>query len=174
VIEKKDNDTVDKTKSRYRNVLRKWDKTTSAYIETDVGADASKVDEGEIAFIFKRRTLEDIHGRAYEEKSEVDIVARGLQDLLKDFIGSDYPGQNLDGKGNPVNIVGPYAPLVSDGSSNFILDPFLEFCSPQLVDSGLTWSISRFTTGTSSSTRPLRNQMRAMPTPKISRISINS
>lgn len=42
--------------------------------------------------------------------SEVDIEADGLRELLKEMIGSDYPGQNFDGE--TVNICAPFAPLV--------------------------------------------------------------
>ena len=49
-------------------------------------------------------------GDTRDAYSEVDIEAEGLRNLVKEVIGTDYPGQNLEGE--KVNITAPYAPLV--------------------------------------------------------------
>jgi hypothetical protein len=49
-------------------------------------------------------------GDTRDAYSEVDLEAEGLRNLVKEVIGTEYPGQNLEGE--TVNIIAPYAPLV--------------------------------------------------------------
>ena len=101
-------------KERYRNVVRKWDKDTGTYEDVDLGdAGSAKVDDGEIAFTFRRVLNQDPASK--DGYSEIDIEAQGLRELLKESIGGDYPGQNFDG--DTVNMGTPFPPLVSRISS---------------------------------------------------------
>lgn len=73
--------------------------------------DGKKADDGEIAFTFRKKIVSFDQGDIRDANSEVDLEAEGLRNLVKEIIGTDYPGQNLDGE--TVNIIAPYAPLVS-------------------------------------------------------------
>ena len=96
-------------KERYRNVVRKWKKDTGTYEDVDLGeAGATKADGGKIAFTFRRVLNQETGSK--DGYSEIDIEAEGLRDLLKESIGSDYPGQNFDGE--TVNMVTPFPPVV--------------------------------------------------------------
>lgn len=106
--DKKDDDT--KTKGRYRSVVRKWNKKQESYEDVDVDLDGKKVEDGEIAFTFRKKILSTEPGDPRDTTSEVDIEAAGLRSLVRDIVGTDYPGQNMDG--DTVNITAPYAPLV--------------------------------------------------------------
>jgi hypothetical protein len=89
--------------------VRKFNKRRGIHQDVDVGGlELQKDDKGEVAFTF-RTTLSDILGND-DTYSEIDVEAQGLRNLLKSCIGSDYPGQNLDG--DTVNLVTPFAPLV--------------------------------------------------------------
>ena len=75
----------------------------------DLGeAGAAKVDGGNIAFTFRRVLNQETGSK--DGYSEIDIEAEGLRDLLKESIGSNYPGQNFDGE--TVNMVTPFQPVV--------------------------------------------------------------
>jgi hypothetical protein len=98
-------------------VVRKWNEKDGVYVDVDVGIDGKKAENGEIAFTFKRIRNFDQGDRGKEE-SEIDLEAEGLRNLVKEIIGKDYPGQNLEGE--TVNIIAPYAPLVSCSKTHFI------------------------------------------------------
>jgi hypothetical protein len=90
-------------------VVRKFNKRRGVHQDIDVGGlELQKDDKTEVAFTF-RTTLSDILGNDVTY-SEIDVEAQGLRTLLKACIGSDYPGQNVDG--DTVNLVTPFAPLV--------------------------------------------------------------
>jgi hypothetical protein len=105
---KKDEDKV--PKARYRSVVRKWNKKDGAYVDIDVSLDGKKEDDGEIAFTFRKKIVNFDQGDIRDANSEVDLEAEGLRNLVKEVVGTDYPGQNLEGE--TVNILAPYAPLV--------------------------------------------------------------
>jgi ribosomal protein S3AE len=97
-------------KSRYRTVVRKWNDEDGVYVDVDVAIDGKKAENGEIAFTFRKiRNSSDADSR--KEESEIDLEAERLRNLVKETIGKDYPGQNLEGE--TVNIIAPYAPLAS-------------------------------------------------------------
>jgi hypothetical protein len=91
-------------------VVRKWNKKDGAYIDIDIELDRKKTEEGEIAFTYRTKIVSAEQGDVRDTNSEVDIEAEGLRNLIKESIGADYPGQNLDG--DTVNMAAPYAPLV--------------------------------------------------------------
>ena len=95
------------SKSRYRNIVRQWDKKTGAQEDIVLGENKRKDADGEIAYTF-RRVLDPETG-VKDAYSEIDIESRGLRELLKETIG-DYPGQNFDGE--TVEITRPFEPLV--------------------------------------------------------------
>jgi hypothetical protein len=97
-------------KSRYRSVVRKWNKTDGAYVDVDVSLDGKKAEDGEIAFTFRKKIVNFDQGDIRDANSEVDLEAEGLRNLVKEVVGTEYPGQNLEGE--TVNILAPYAPLV--------------------------------------------------------------
>jgi hypothetical protein len=89
--------------------VRQYNKTTGVHEDIDVGGlDLKRVEDEEVAFIFRKTLSNDI--RKNDTYSEIDVEAPGLRALLRDCVGSDYPGQNLDG--DTVNLVTPFAPLV--------------------------------------------------------------
>ncbi|KAL9118250.1 MAG: hypothetical protein Q9187_005206 [Circinaria calcarea] len=98
----------EKAKSRYRNIVRQWNKTTGAQEDVDLGEFKKRNNDGGIAFTF-RRTMDPETG-IKDAISEIDIEAEGLRDLLREQIGTDYPGQNLDG--DTVEMGAPFASLV--------------------------------------------------------------
>ncbi|MCJ1417781.1 hypothetical protein MMC32_004126 [Xylographa parallela] len=105
----KSDDKEKEKKERYRNVVRKWKKDTGTYEDVDLGeAGAAKVDGGNIAFTFRRVLNQETGSK--DGYSEIDIEAEGLRDLLKESIGSNYPGQNFDGE--TVNMVTPFQPVI--------------------------------------------------------------
>ncbi|PMD53937.1 P-loop containing nucleoside triphosphate hydrolase protein [Hyaloscypha bicolor E] len=106
--QKKDEDKG--PKSRYRSVVRKWNKEDGAYVDVDVSLDGKKAEDGEIAFTFRKKVVNFDQGDIRDANSEVDLEAEGLRNLVKEVIGTEYPGQNLEGE--TVNILAPYAPLV--------------------------------------------------------------
>jgi len=91
-------------------VVRKWDKTDGAYVDVDVSLDGKKAEDGEIAFTFRKKIVNFDQGDIRDANSEVDLEAEGLRNLVKEVVGTEYPGQNLEGE--TVNILAPYAPLV--------------------------------------------------------------
>ena len=97
-------------------MVRKWNEKDGVYVDVDVGIDGKKAENGEIAFTFKRIRNFDQGDRGKEE-SEIDLEAEGLRNLVKEIIGKDYPGQNLEGE--TVNIIAPYAPLASCSKISF-------------------------------------------------------
>ncbi|EED20799.1 26S protease regulatory subunit, putative [Talaromyces stipitatus ATCC 10500] len=104
-----DGDAAKASKSRYRNVVRQFNKDTGVHEDIDVGGlDPKRDDDGEVAFVFRKTLPNDF--RKNETYSEIDVEAPGLRALLRDCVGADYPGQNLDG--DTVNLVTPFAPLI--------------------------------------------------------------
>lgn len=80
--------------SRYRNILRRWDKTTGDYKEEVV--EASRFDKPprkEFAYSF-RRTYDPETGEK-DAYSDIEIMDDKLIELLKEVIGK-YPGMNYD------------------------------------------------------------------------------
>jgi len=73
-----------------------------------------KSEKGDVAFTFRRVLDPDDPDNTY---SEVDIKDDGLRELLKEIIGTDYPGQNFDG--DTVNITAPFPSLVSPDSISY-------------------------------------------------------
>jgi hypothetical protein len=98
-------------------VVRKWNKKDGAYVDVDVELDGKKTEEGEIAFTYRTKIVSAEQGDVRDTNSEVDIEAEGLRNLIKESIGADYPGQNLDG--DTVNMAAPYAPLVRITAKSF-------------------------------------------------------
>ena len=91
-------------------MVRKWNKKDGAYVDIDVSLDGKKEEDGEIAFTFRKKIANFEQNDIHDQNSEVDLEAEGLRNLVKEVIGTDYPGQNLEGE--TVNIIAPYAPLV--------------------------------------------------------------
>lgn len=79
-------------------------------MDIDVSLDGKKEEDGEIAFTFRKKIVGFEQGDVRDANSEVDLEAEGLRNLVKEIVGTDYPGQNLEGE--TVNIIAPYAPLV--------------------------------------------------------------
>ena len=121
-------------KSRYLNVIRKWNELVGLYVDVDVDIDGKKAEDklyddvdggiegrkaenGEIAFTF-RKIRNYGQGGGPKEESEIDFEAEGLRNLVKKINGKDYPGQNLEGE--TVNIIAPYAALASCVKIHFI------------------------------------------------------
>jgi hypothetical protein len=102
--------------------VRKWNKKEGAYADIDVSLDGKKEEDGEIAFTFRKKIVNYEQGDIRDASSEVDLEAEGLRNLVKEIVGTDYPGQNLEGE--TVNITAPYAPLVRTG---FLVQNMLKF-----------------------------------------------
>ena len=100
-----------KTKLRYRNIVRQYNRKTGAQEDIDLGEIKKAEDNGDIAFTFRRITGADTGTK--DGTSEIDIEADGLRELLKEQIGADYPGQNFDG--DTVEMSAPFTALVSAG-----------------------------------------------------------
>jgi len=95
--------------SRYRNILRKWDKTTGAHKDTVVGASwFDKPKAKEFAYTFRRVYNPDTGEQ--DAYSEIEIEDELLIQLLKTEIGK-YPGVNFDGE--LVYMRSPFPALVS-------------------------------------------------------------
>ena len=92
-----------------RSVVRSWDKKTGIQKDTELDEVPKATYDAEIAFTFRR--VMDPDTGIKDAYSEVDIEAKGLRDLLKEEIGDDYPGQNLDG--DIVEMRSPFPALVS-------------------------------------------------------------
>lgn len=108
-------------KSRYRNIVRTFDQKTGVRndLETD-GLPEKKKQDGEIAFTYRSIVLPNDPGDKIAW-SEIDVEAVGLRLLLKECIGSNYPGLNLDG--DTVNILNPFDPLVGEECVSIELFP---------------------------------------------------
>lgn len=95
--------------TRYRNILRKWDRKAGAHKDEDVSATALKKPESkDIAYTFRR-----IYDPSTGEKgaySELDIEGEELIAILKRVIDNKYPGVNFDGE--LVTMSAPFSPLV--------------------------------------------------------------
>jgi hypothetical protein len=100
-------DTVKPT-SRYRNILRKWDRTAGAHKDEDVSeATFKKPESKDIAYTFRRVWNPETGEKgAY---SELDIEDDGLIALLRSVIDK-YPGVSFDGE--LVNMSAPFAAIV--------------------------------------------------------------
>jgi len=102
-----------KPTTRYRNILRKWDRTAGAHKDEDVSeANFKKSDSKDVAYTFRR-----VYDPETGEKgaySELDIEGEELIALLKSVIDNKYPGINFDGE--LVNISAPFTPIVSRNS----------------------------------------------------------
>lgn len=79
--------------------------------DIDIRSDQANSEAGVVAFTY-RRVLSH-KNETIDAYSEVDIEAEPLRKVLKEQIGSDYPGQNFSGE--TVNLAAPFGPLVSEG-----------------------------------------------------------
>ena len=104
-----------KPHTRYRSIRRQWNPKTEAF--EDLELDSKKTnpdDDRKVAFTFRRvyldtrRDTEEDNSRSY---SEIDVEACGLKNLLKKHIGTDYPGQSMEG--DKINMVAPFHAIVS-------------------------------------------------------------
>ena len=94
--------------------MKRTDPKTGTLTEEDLGDNPVKSKEAEIAFTYRRVVPASGEVDGY---SEVDIDAKGLREILKKVIGTEYQGVNLEG--DSINIVSPFACLVSDDSLQF-------------------------------------------------------
>ena len=98
-----------KLTTRYRNILRKWDRTAGVHKDEDVNeATFKKPESKNIAYTFRR-----VYDPETGEKgaySELDIEGEGLIAILKNVMDNRYPGINFDGE--LVSMTAPFAPLV--------------------------------------------------------------
>lgn len=93
---------------RYRNILRKWDKSTGAHVDEPIDANFFlKQQSKDVAFTFKR--VYDPQTGDKGAYSELDVEDPALIRVLKTEIGK-YPGVNFES--DIVTIIGPFAPLV--------------------------------------------------------------
>lgn len=99
-----------KKRKRFRNVVRRFNKEKGIHEDTEIEGLEKKTDDSKVAFTFRTNAPVEGEKTGEELKSEIDVETSGLRSILKDCIGDDYPGQNLDG--DPVNIISPYAALV--------------------------------------------------------------
>ncbi|KAI9761887.1 MAG: hypothetical protein M1840_001540 [Geoglossum simile] len=105
----KEDEDNDGGKTRIRNVVSKWNFKTGMRSDYDIDdASISENNDGNFAYTF-RRVLSSLRG-GKDNFCEVDIHSKDLQNLLREVVGDDYPGQSWDG--DIVNIPTPFAPLV--------------------------------------------------------------
>jgi hypothetical protein len=94
---------------RYRNILRKWDRSAGSHKDEVVGdATFEKPELKDVAYTFRR-----VYDPETGEKgaySELDIEDEGLIAVMRSVIGSGYPGVNFEG--DLVNMSAPFAPIV--------------------------------------------------------------
>lgn len=105
---KPDADKKGNESTRYRNILRKWDKNTGSHVDEAVGENfflEQKV-KG-VAYTFRRVYDPEIGDKG--AFSELDIEDPALIQALKSEIGK-YPGVNFDG--DMVAMSSPFAALV--------------------------------------------------------------
>lgn len=99
---------VDSKTSRYRNILRRWDKNIGTHVDEDVDANFFvKPPVKNVAYTFRR-----IYNPETGEKgaySELDIEDPGLIALLRAEMVK-YPGVNFDS--DMISMQAPFAPLV--------------------------------------------------------------
>jgi hypothetical protein len=101
-----------KPTTRYRNILRKWDRTAGVHKDEDVSA-ALKSETKDVAYTFRR-----VYDPETGEKgaySELDIEGEELIAILKSVIDNKYPGINFDGE--LVSMTAPFSPIVRSQSS---------------------------------------------------------
>ena len=102
-------DTGKKETTRYRNILRKWDKNTGSHVDEVVGENFFLEQQVKgVAYTFRR--VYDPETGDKGAYSELDIEDPTLIQELKHEIGK-YPGVNFDG--DMVTMTNPFAPLVS-------------------------------------------------------------
>jgi hypothetical protein len=90
--------------------VRQFNKTKGTHEDVDVGGlDLKEEHVEEVAFTFRKTVSEDV-GNKLNTYSEIDVEAPGLRTLLRECVGTDYPGQNFDGE--TVNLAKPFEPLV--------------------------------------------------------------
>ena len=99
-----------KAKSRYRNVVRTYDRTTGVRKDTVLEDVVAKKEEEDIAFTFRTFMLPNEPGEK-SSRSEIDVEGSGLRRLLKKCIGKDYPGVNVDSE--RISMANPFEPIVS-------------------------------------------------------------
>ncbi|KAK3690381.1 putative 26S protease regulatory subunit [Podospora appendiculata] len=108
VADDKTDDKKDDSDSRYRNILRKWDRNTGVYKDEVVGANFFLEKQSkDVAYTFSR-----IYDPASGEKSalsQIEIEDPALIQVLKNEIGK-YPGVNLDS--GIITMQNPFSPLV--------------------------------------------------------------
>lgn len=115
-----DNIRAEQPKSRYRNILRKWDKMTGDYKEDVV--EASRFDKPprkEFAYSF-RRTYDPETGER-DAYSDIEVEDDKLIDLLKEVIGK-YPGMNYDTE--MLTLGSPFPAIIHHcGSTSYSVKP---------------------------------------------------
>ncbi|KAK3319660.1 putative 26S protease regulatory subunit [Cercophora scortea] len=108
VADDKNDDKKDDKNSRYRNILRKWDRDTGSHKDEVVGANFFLEKQSkDVAYTFRR-----VYDPASGEKgaySELEIEDPALIQVLKNEIGK-YPGVNLDS--GIIAMQNPFSPLV--------------------------------------------------------------
>jgi hypothetical protein len=129
---------ADKAKSRYRNVVRTYDRKTGVRKDTILEDVVAKKEEEDIAFTFRSFMLPNDPGEK-SSRSEIDVEGSGLKRLLKKCIGKDYPGVNVES--DRISMSNPFEPIVS-------IQPIHSNYWMGIFDS-LHLTLNRFTTGTS-------------------------
>ncbi|GAB1319609.1 Transitional endoplasmic reticulum ATPase 1 [Madurella fahalii] len=104
--EKEEKESKDAS-SRYRNILRKWDKSTGSHVDQIVGDNFFTQPTKNVAYTFRRVYNPDTGDKgAY---SELDIEDPGLRGLLSAEIRK-YPGVNFDS--DIITIRAPFSALI--------------------------------------------------------------
>jgi hypothetical protein len=104
---------VGKAKSRYRNVVRTYDRTTGVRKDTILDDVVAKKEEEDIAFTYRSFMLPNEPGEK-SSRSEIDVEGGGLRRLLKKCIGKGYPGVNVESE--RISMFNPFEPIVSKQS----------------------------------------------------------